>query len=242
MLIGWREGLVEPGRPCYYLKNYGEQPIRGQNHAAAARIKGAVLRKEKNPRLGLGGSKNEGEIMLEEPDFVQAIAPADEPGYTQLGDGGAGMSTDERITGVEICLDNIEKKVDTLEKKVNALPRWVVGTGLVCVGIGLAVVFGLIQLQSGWFQKNIDAHQRTFEVRLEEFRKVSEAQLEEFRKVSEARAEEFRRDSARNYDLALKAFERSMVQPEVQPQPAQEEPAPPAQPEPTPTPQDPPSE
>ena len=178
-----------------------------------------------------------GDFSEASPNPGAYIAQSDPLGYDKEEYGGGGMSSDERITMVEIRLDNIEKKVEALEKKIDMLPRWVVGTGLACLGLGLAITFGVIQLQAVWFKKNIDTHQATSEARLEEFRKVSEAHLEELLKVSEARAEEFRRDSNRNYDLALKALERSIGQP----QPSQ---VPPPQPPPVEfqTPQAPPAE
>jgi len=65
-------------------------------------------------------------------------------------------------------------------------PKWIAGAA-----IGVAALSpGVIQLQAGCFQKTIDAYQ----------------------KVSEARMDEFRRDSDRNYELAIKALERSVAQ------------------------------
>jgi len=161
--------------------------------------------------MGNASSEARPQLTLISSPLDQTVAPISPLEY-DVEDGGGGGMSGERITRVEVRLDNIERKVDALEKKVDALPRWVVGTGIACLGIGLAITFGVIQLQAGWFQKNIDAHQ-----------KVSEVSLEEFRRASEAHMDEFRRDSDRNYDLALKALERSMGQPAQLPQAAQTE-------------------
>jgi hypothetical protein len=102
----------------------------------------------------------------------------------------------ERIAKMEAGFEAIRDDI----KEVKGLRWWIVGTGIAIAALTLIVM----QLQAGWFQKNIDANQKT-----------SEARMDEFRKVSEMRAEEFRRDSDRNYDLALKALERSMSQPQL---------------------------
>lgn len=137
--------------------------------------------------MGNASSEARPQLTLISSPLDQTVAPISPLEY-DVEDGGGGGMSGERITRVEVRLDNIERKVDALEKKVDALPRWVVGTGIACLGIGLAITFGVIQLQAGWFQKNIDAHQKTSEVRMDEFR----------------------RDSDRNYSLALDALKISM--------------------------------
>jgi len=83
-------------------------------------------------------------------------------------------------------LTALSAKVDKLEDEVRGLRWWIAGAAICLAALSL----GVIQLQAGWFQKTIDAHQ----------------------KISEARMDEFRRDSDRNYELAIRALERSVAQ------------------------------
>jgi hypothetical protein len=92
---------------------------------------------------------------------------------------------------IEERIVRVEEDIKELKTEVKKLRWWIVGTGIAMV----TLVLMIIQLQAGWIQENINAHQKT----------------------SEARMDEFRRDSDRNYNLALKALERSLGQP----QPAQ---------------------
>ena len=156
---------------------------------------------------------------IAEPAVAQD-APLEYDNENEGGGGGMSEPLSERMAKLEAGLE-------ALQKSASGIKAIIIVTAIAVLGLAIAIIIGFANMQGNNFQSLINANQQTAEARMEEFRKVSEAQMKEFLKVSEARAEEFRRDSARNYDLALKALERAMVQPQPSPVPPPQ--APPVQ-------------
>ena len=116
--------------------------------------------------------------------------------FTRTAGGGGGGGVSEPL-GERMA--KLEAGFEALQKSVSGIKATIIITAIAALAIAIAIIIGFASMQESHFQSLINANQQT----------------------SEARMEEFRRDSARNYDLALRALERSMGQP----QPAQTPPA-----------------
>ena len=114
---------------------------------------------------------------------------------------------ENRFDGLENRFDGLERRFDGLERRFDQL--W--NRMLMLAAVIVAIVFGVVYFQSDWTRDILKAHNDAIEIQVQEFRRTTEVRIEEYRKTSEARMEEFRRDSDRNYDLALRALERSMA-------------------------------
>ena len=86
----------------------------------------------------------------------------------------------------------LEAGFEALQKSVSGIKATIIVTAIAALGIAIAIIIGFANMQESHFQSLITANRQT----------------------AEAHMDEFRRDSNRNYDLALKALERSMSQPQ----------------------------
>jgi len=120
----------------------------------------------------------------------------------ESGGGGVSEPLGERMARIEAGFEAMRSDIATMRAEGKTSLRWTIGTILFVAGVILTAFWHTTDKQETHFQALIDAHQ----------------------KISEARMDEFRRDSARNYDLALKALERSMVQPQPPQAPAPQAP------------------
>ena len=96
----------------------------------------------------------------------------------------------ERMARIEAGFEAVQKDIAIIRSEGRTSFRWTIGTILFVAGVLLTAFWHTTDKQETHFQALIDAYQ----------------------KVSEARMDEFRRDSDRNYELALKALERSVAQ------------------------------
>jgi high-affinity Fe2+/Pb2+ permease len=127
---------------------------------------------------------------------------------------------DNRLSSVETNISHMDNRFSAMDDQISEVKTelrsirwWIFGTAVA----GVAVAVAVITLQAGWFQKIIDANQATTQAQIEKLdakidasQAVAQAQIQEFRSTTQAQIEEFRRDSDRNYELAVKALERSM--------------------------------
>ena len=121
----------------------------------------------------------------------QAVALADRPEYNVDDGGGGGMSEQlgERMAKIEAGFEVVRDDIATIKSEAKTSFRWIIGTVLAVAVAISGFIWNAVDAQGRHFQALIDANQKT----------------------SEARMDEFRRDSDRNYDLALKALERSIA-------------------------------
>ena len=98
----------------------------------------------------------------------------------------------------------IDKRLIEVEKSLKNLPWWFIGTGATCLigglAISVAIIVGFANMQSDRIGEALQGH-----------REVIEKDISAMRESIQERTDQFQRENERNYDLALRALERSIA-------------------------------